>query len=642
MTEKYARNGWSSDFPTFRDSEPYDIRANLHGFVADASHQQISAWDESIPLLQSEAGEILASTALAKKYEAILEYELPMESRRTDAIFLTAGGVVVIELKGKEAPSRADIDQASAYGRDLRGYHSECHSHPVHTVLVPTRARGYLREETGVHIMGPDALDRFIEQMGKEHGLGTISRDAFLKEEAYRPLPTIVEAARELMQSGSIRPIHRARAATEPAIQLISGIIHEAAATRTRRLVLLTGVPGAGKTLVGLQVVHAHFLDDLAVPRANGQPSAPAVFLSGNGPLVQVLQYELRTANGDGRVFVRGVKDYVKRYSARADLVPPEHILVFDEAQRAYDAEQVRAKHAAMPGFKGGKSEPEHFVEFAERIPDWCVVIGLIGNGQEIHIGEEAGVIQWRHALEGSRNPSAWKAYVPEEIKDVFAGSSIEHQSEPALNLDTEIRFHLASDIHKYVIDLLEDENISVNSARSERLEREGYHLRITRDLEVARGYLGSRYANDPEARFGLIASSKDRDLAGFGVYNDFQSTKRVRFGPWYGDDESAAGGYSCRHLDACITEFGAQGLELDAALLAWGTDLIRKDSAWSNDRARGYRDQARIRDAYQLRINAYRVLLTRGRDATVVFVPPLPLLDETFAYLRQSGFREI
>ena len=164
----------------------------------------------------------------------------------------------------------------------------------------------------------------------------------------------------------SLRPIHRARAETDPAVDEISRIIHQAALTKSRHLILVTGVPGSGKTLVGLRTVHAHYLDDLAVPRSTGRPTVPAVFLSGNAPLVDVLQYELRDAGGGGRTFVRSVRDYVKRYSQRPGLIPPEHVLVFDEAQRAFDAAAV----AATQGNAEGLSEPEHFVEFAARIPD--------------------------------------------------------------------------------------------------------------------------------------------------------------------------------------------------------------------------------------------------------------------------------
>jgi hypothetical protein len=409
---------------------------------------------------------------------------------------------------------------------------------------------------------------------------------------------------------------------------------------KSRHLILLTGVPGAGKTLVGLRVAHAHFLDDLAVPRANGKPSVPAVFLSGNGPLVEVLQYELKSAGGGGKAFVRGVKDYVKTYSRRQHLVPPEHVLIFDEAQRAFDADQVQAKHRNTPGFSAGKSEPEHFIEFAGRIPEWCVVIGLIGSGQEIHVGEEAGLGQWRSAIEGTGDGDAWAVHLPPEVAGLFDGSRVSFEVSDTLSLDTEIRFHLASDLHRFVAGILDGRAASDLKGFATELERQGYHLRIARDLDVAKDYLRERYVEHQEARYGLVASAKDRDLVDFGIPNDFQSTKRIQFGPWYSDPEEAYGRKSCRHLETVVTEFGAQGLELDAVLLAWGTDLQMRNGKWSNHRARGYKRDAKVRDPFQLRLNAYRVLLTRGRDATVVFVPPLEELEETFAYLQACGFQ--
>jgi len=189
-----------------------------------------------------------------------------------------------------------------------------------------------------------------------------------------------------------------------------------------------------------------------------------------------------------------------------------------------------------------------------------------------------------------------------------------------------------------FVADLLGDDHSSSNADLARKLEGEGYHLRISRDLETAKAYLAERYREAKDARFGLLASSKDRDLQSFGVPNDFQSTKRVRLGRWYAAPESDS--ESCRQLRAAVTEFGAQGLELDAALLAWGTDLIRADGRWSNLRARGYRRGTPVRDPFQLRLNAYRVLLTRGRDATVVFMPPIFELDETYRFfVEQNGF---
>jgi hypothetical protein len=633
MTDR-ARHGWQSDFPDFRAAEPHQVRERLQHFLPDASPEQMRAWGDAIPPLQHEIGEVLLRDALAVRYSAILEYELPLESRRPDVVLLVGDGVLVIELKGKLTPSQADIDQAAAYARDLRCYHRECSNRSVVPVLVPTRAKGYQRQSGDVHIAGPDAVDALVAQLTALGTSAVIDRAKFLDEAAYRPLPTLVEAARELFLSGDLRTIHRARAATDPAVELITAIIHRAAQTKTRHLVLLTGVPGAGKTLVGLRTVHAHYLDDLAVARADGKPSTPAVFLSGNGPLVEVLQYELKAAGGGGKTFVRGVKDYVKTYSRRPGLIPPEHVLIFDEAQRAFDAATVAAKHPEHTA--PARSEPEHFIEFAERIPEWCVVIGLIGSGQEIHVGEEGGLVQWRWAVEGAARCPEWSVHAPLAVADVFDGSPVLVDVQPALNLDTGLRQHLASDLHGLVARLLEGRPAEELRSRVEALEREGFNFRLTRSLDTAKAYLRERYTDDPGARFGLIASAKDRDLVAFGVPNEFQAVKNLKIGPWFGDPEDSHTGRSCRRLDRCATEFYVQGLELDATLLAWGTDLKMVDGRWSNANARGYR--AQVKAAMQLRLNAYRVLLTRGRDACIVFIPPLPQLDETYGYLQSLG----
>jgi hypothetical protein len=642
MDDSSARHGWSSNLPVFRSTAPPLIYDSLRALVHDASDEQLRAWRDSIPPLQREASEILDIDPTSAEYSAILEYELPLESRRPDVLVLAKGAVIVLELKGKESPSQADLDQVSAYARDLRCYHASCANRQVLPVVVPMRANGYLGQIQGVHIAGPDAIDRLILELQSAPEAPPLSIGEFLSSSAYRPLPTLVQAARELFHSHTIRRIHQACASTDPAVHQIADIVHEAARTRSRRLILLTGVPGAGKTLVGLRTVHAEYLDTLAVSRPGGLGTVPAVFLSGNGPLVEVLQYELRSAGGGGKAFVRGVKEYVKYYSSKRHRIPPEHVLVFDEAQRAFDAEQVRKKHAGTVGFEECKSEPEHFIDFAERIPEWCVVIGLIGSGQEIHVGEEAGLGQWRTAIERSQIPSEWQVHGPQGVADIFAGSSITFHPSQSLNLDSEIRFHLASDLHRYVQMLLTGAEAEANRMVARKLSAQCYHLHATRSLEVAKNYLRERYFENRAARFGVVASSKDKDLVGFGVANDFQSTKRIKFGPWYGDDESTAGGHSCRHLRAAVTEFGAQGLELDAALLAWGTDLVRLHGQWSNHRARGYRRGAHVKDPFQLRLNAYRVLLTRGRDATVVFVPQLSELDETWEYLVASGFGEL
>ena len=313
-------------------------------------------------------------------------------------------------------------------------------------------------------------------------------------------------------------------------------------------------------------------------------------------------------------------------------------MLIFDEAQRAFDPAQVAATHG---GPTDGQSEPGHFVEFAERVPDWCVVVGLIGSGQEIHVGEEAGIGQWRDAVLGSPSPETWTVHIPPHLRSMFDGVDRLRETQK-LHLTAELRYHLAEDVHRHVKGVL-DEGVDRPLAQvAADLERKGYHLRITRDLEVAKRHLRARYDGDLDARFGMVASSRDSALYQFGVPNGFQSTKQVRHGPWFGEGDDDPLGRSCRALRTCVTEFGCQGLELDGTLLAWGTDFIRERGAWTNRLAKRYQNPAQVRDPLQLRRNAYRVLLTRARDGTVVFVPPLPILDETFQFLIDAGFREL
>jgi len=193
------------------------------------------------------------------------------------------------------------------------------------------------------------------------------------------------------------------------------------------------------------------------------------------------------------------------------------------------------------------------------------------------------------------------------------------------------------------VAQLLEGRRASENAYVLDSLESSGYHIRFTRSLDDAKSYLQDRYADQPDARFGLLASSRDRLLPRFRVYNDFQATQMVRFGPWYGDGEDALSGRSCRLLKDCVTEFGAQGLELDAALVAWGTDLRRAGGTWDSSRASRYqRSVAEVRDPHQLRVNSYRVLLTRGREASIIFIPPTSEMDETADYLEASGILKL
>ena len=632
-----TRYGWNSGFPVFAETPRDLIRAALHRKYPGFSKEQDNAWTDSIGPLQEEVKEILRVRDSAVSYSAILEYELPLESRRPDVIFLLSGAVVVLELKGKSKPTQADLDQVSAYARDLRCYHRECENASVHAVLVPMQAKGYRRLEEGVHVCGPDALDELIAKFDTAYTVNAIDCTRFLDDAAYQPLPTLVRAARDLFLHKPLPWIKRARAFTDQAVEHISSIIHDAYRTKTRRLILLTGVPGAGKTLVGLRIVHAGFLDDLAVPRAEGKPTAPAIFLSGNGPLVEVLQYELKQAGaeGGGKVFVRGVKDYIKTYSTNRRRIPPEHVLVFDEAQRAWDAERMAERHADDPG----KSEPEAFVEFAERIPEWCVVLGLIGNGQEIHVGEEGGLGQWRDAIMKSPGKEQWIVHAPTALQPMIKDSCIAFQISDHLSLNHSLRHHGAIVLHEWVGGLVDGLPEKDLLPLADQVAKEGMHLRMTRDFETAENYLKDRYAHAPLARFGILTSSRDRSLTSRPIRIP-QFREYGWKGPWFADGDESPN--SCRKLEIGISEFDCQGLELDASLLIWGTDFLWEDGVWSNRQAKRYQNPRAVHDSFQLRKNAYRVLLTRARDAIMIWVPSEEAFDKTYQRLKESGVLEI
>ncbi|MCC7169991.1 MAG: DUF2075 domain-containing protein [Planctomycetes bacterium] len=609
------------------------MRLRLEEFVDDAGPELISSWERWVPELQREAGALLQVHEAASEYTAILEYELPRDLRRPDVVILESGVVVVLELKGPQTSLRAGLDQVLAYARDLRAYHRECHARPVEPVLVRAMESNEPRQVDGAWIVGPRGVHRLLRDLAKRLTADALTSRSFLAEDSYCPMPTIVQAARELFERGDLPFIKRARACTDPALAAISAIAQEAAETKRRHVVMLTGVPGSGKTLVGLQLVHAKALDDLAVPRDGTKPSVPAAFLSGNGPLVAVLQDALAAAGGGGKTFVQDIKQYVKTYSAKRSRTPPEHLLVFDEAQRAHDAERVAHVHKVA----AAQSEPEHLLEFMLRVPEWSVLVALIGDGQAIHVGEERGLPMWREALE-SVDAGRWIVHAAAHAEQALAGGAFELRWNPALNLDTELRHHLIPRVHEFVAEVVEHGRADRARKIAHEVWRDGHRFLVTSNLELAKSYLRERYGDAPTARYGLVASSKDKCLLDWGVDNSFQTTKQLRAGPWF--NQAAEHPLSCCRLDKVATEFVAQGLELDMALLAWGGDFVRKGGAWSNEYARGTRGS--VRDPLALRRNSYRVLLTRGRDGTVVFVPPTEELRETLAFLVDAGFEPL
>lgn len=640
------KSGWTSNLEEFVHSSTDEIISGLKNFVDNYSQSQINAWEESIKILQQEAFKIIKENPEFGKYFIILEYLLNYEYRRPDCIILTESQIFVIEFKSSSNIINSDIDQVSAYARDLKAYHRECQKLPVLPILVPINFKNISTNKNGVIVTEPNSLAKtiLINEI-KNSPKKYISLEDFFSDDSYNPLPTLVEAARELFFSRKIREIWRARASTDPAVKNITDITEEAARNHTRHLILISGIPGSGKTLTGMRAVHNPILDKLAVPRNNNKPTVPGLYLTGNLPLSEVLQYELSKAGGGGRTFVRHIKSYLDRYISRSDLIPFEHVLVFDEAQRAFSKEKVSDTHKNW-NYNMIASEPELFIRICDRMPDWGVMIGLIGGGQEIHLGEEEGLIQWKNAISGS--DFEWIIHCPEELSDIFDGKQNKTIYNSNLNLSSEIRFHLIDQFYEYIELILEGNKQNIAKKLSKELiqpsgnEFDGIKLYITRNLDVAKNYLTLRYEDSPLAKYGIIASSRDKSLPSFGIDNSFQATRNLKRGPWF--TESKEHSLSSTQFKQVATEFDCQGLELDMSLLAWGSDLIIENNKWTNLYASRYspRGSVQPKDPFQMRLNAYRVLLTRGRDGVIIFVPENELLDNTYNYFIDCGFEKL
>jgi hypothetical protein len=467
-------------------------------------------------------------------------------------------------------------------------------------------------EQDGILITGPNDLAQTLETQATKATGSTIDPLVWIEAD-YAPLPSLVAAARTIFQHEPLPHIRRASSAGIPeTIAELVTIGREAQANKGLHVALVTGVPGAGKTLVGLQFVYDNHFNDRAGQRT-------AVFLSGNGPLVRVLQHALKS-----NVFVQDVHGFLKQYGGGTTRRPDEHIWVYDEAQRAWDAEQVQRKrgHAA--------SEPEDFLRLGERMNAWALVVGLIGEGQEIHIGEEAGLGQWNSAIQAMSKP--WTVHCPAKVAALFPAAKVVVPSN-RLDLTQSLRSHLAEEVQLWVSQLLAgDLDQAAKAARG--VEAQGFDMYVTQALEAARAYARDRYQDQLDKRYGILASSKARNLERYGIRNGFQQTVGYSVGAWYNDEPSSP--KSCCQLNLVASEFECQGLELDFPIVAWGDDFTWGGRGWQSRPSQ----RSAARNPHQLRMNSHRVLLTRGRDGFIVFVPPEPQMDSTWEALCRSGLK--
>lgn len=626
------------------------VNATAHG--VDAA--QAEAWREEAKILQGAlAG--LDGTLL-------LEFSVPRIGSRIDAVILVGGAVFVIEFKvGESQVRRGDLDQVWDYALDLKNFHQASHDLPIVPILIATdcgelgqqwaepAADDVFRPVPG----SPDELKRLLHQALERIPPGDTDAQAWMGA-PYRPTPTIIEAARALYAHHSVEAIARSDAgARNLAVTStrVEAIIETARLHREKAIVFVTGVPGAGKTLVGLEIA----------TRKRADSVTHAVFLSGNGPLVKVLREaltldELRRQHGHGKPVRKGdiqqrVKAFIQNVHHFRDeglnqtLPPSDKVVIFDEAQRAWDRSMTAdfmKRKKGRPGFE--ESEPEFLLSYMSRHPEWAVVICLVGGGQEINRGE-AGISAWLEALAAKH--SQWRVHLsPHLVDSEYAaegplGELRERRGvthDEALHLSVSLRSFRAERVSRLVKAVLDQESVEAGALVRQLLPK--YPIAVTRDLAAAKSWVRAR-ARGSE-RFGLVASSKARRLKPEAV------DVRYEVDPvhWFLNERDDT--RSSYYLEDAATEFQVQGLELDWVCVAWDADLRQVGGGWDCFRfdARGWRAVRNEANRTYLR-NAYRVLLTRARQGMVIYVPKgdssdptraPDLYDGTFDYLRSLG----
>jgi len=627
----HERAGWQSQLANLVTTESQVVLSFLVERYPDADGGQRLAWSKSLEILQQEGGMVIKEYPQAERHGSILEYELPREGgRRPDIILLQDAAILVIEFKNKTRVHLGDIDQVSAYARDLREYHSECHGLPVIPILLYL-GNPVTMQVDGVILTTPGQFSELVLRLARQYTSKPpkLALDAWLQGR-YEPLPGIVQAARLLFERQPLPFIRRAQSAGIPqTVDHIIDLCEEARINRSRKLIMLTGVPGAGKTLVGLQSVHNERLNEW-LPE-DRQHLNPASFLSGNGPLVAVLQDALKN-----RTFVQDMHRYIREYAVKENaILPHERFVVFDEAQRAWTSGKV-ADFYKKKGIRVECSEPELLVRLTQRMPEGCVILALIGTGQEIHTGEESGIEGWIDAIVAAGKPHEWTIHAPHALHDLHDYKQVAGVDSEHLDLNMTLRSHAAEKLHEWVNGLLDEPGKSEAELQDigMDLRAASYPILVTRDLDWAKEYARFRFEGEANRRYGLLASSKARQLQAHGVdnrYDRFFDTAK-----WFNAEPDHE--KSCCQLDKAAQEFHCQGLELDLPIVCWGDDVLW-DNTW---KIRKGRQNPLVRDPDQFRRNTYRVLLTRGREGLVIFVTPGALMDGTAKRLIRCGARTL
>jgi len=572
-----------------------------------------------------------------------LEFSIPRMGRRVDAVILRRNVVFVIEYKiGASAYGRDALDQVVGYALDLKNFHETSHNLSIVPVLVATKARplpievSWSNDRVAVPVRAtPETLSDVVDAFTTVGG--TALDPAAWSEGKYKPTPNIIEAAQALYRNHSVEEISRSEAGAEnlsTTAEYISAVIDYSKAKRRKAVCFVTGVPGSGKTLAGLNIANL---------RMQGHDDEHAVFLSGNGPLVTVLREALtrdameRAESMGNRsrrsaeftkasAFIQNIHHFRDEALKTAEPLVGK-VVVFDEAQRAWDVAQTsKFMREKRQQNNFSQSEPEFLLSVMDRNPDWCVVVCLVGGGQEINTGE-AGLQAWLEAL--SAQFREWDIHLTSQAlgtEYMAAGAATELNAclrakrTAALHLSVSIRSFRAEKLSEFVGALI---NYNAADARNLIRELRQFPIMLTRDLQAAREWLHTKRRGTERA--GLLASSNAVRLKPEGVY----VKAKIEPADWFlapnGDVRSS------NALEDAASEFEVQGLELDWACVCWDANLRSRPTGWETMRFSGTRWQnISNEDRRSFLLNAYRVILTRARQGMVILVPRGNVHDPT------------
>ena len=555
----------------------------------------------------------LASLPDAAAWPVLTDWRVPRLGRPIDAVILSPRAILVCALRQGTRHTKRDRIAVEDAALDLHDFHAGSRGHPVVPLLITEGAARcdparplLLPGVTSVIEANAATLAGTFRELARAPLCPPLDPTAW-QAAPYRPIPSLIEAARMLYARHGVADIAAAHATAEnlrATRAVLATAAAQARADRVPTIAFVTGIPGAGKTLCGLDAAFA----------------GEAAFLTGNPSLVHVLRealarnssLSLRAARQRMQSVIQGLPAFRDHYAGSG--VPPERVIVIDEAQRCWSAAHAIAKTAARRVVLH-QSEPAHLLDIMARREDGPLIICLVGGGQEIHSGE-GGLAEWGAALRGRPNwrivaaPGALTAAVPRQRLPELPG----FRPEPALHLAVPVRSLRSAEGPAWV-----DAVLAGDAAQACRLARHGVPFTVTRDLDTLRARL--RHACRGSRRSGLLASSGARRLRAEGLGATLPHDDPASVARWFLDrfpDIRASDA-----LEVAATEFFVQGLELDAAGLCWDGDLVREAGAW---RARAFRGtgwtRPRRAETGANRLNAYRVLLTRARYETVIWVP--------------------